>query len=315
MKRNKISLIIPVRNEEKNLDILINKLGEVMALEEMTHFDWEILVNDNASTDNSSRKLNQWSNSDKRVLVTTFPENVGFQGSLIYGMKIATGECVIVLQSDLQDPPELIPRMISFWKSGSKIVCGVIKERSEGFISNSSRTLFYRILRASSDKKIIVNFQDFYILDRSVYQSLGDLPLEDSFLRSEIMKFEVEKELIYYKRNPRLQERTNFGFAQKWDLAVSALLLNFEKASRYLTMGAIVLGAIGIITIVFLLSLRFVGVDFGAPGWLSSTTLVLLLGSLNFTFFGITIEYLFRIHRRTRKLDSDISKILKDIQD
>ena len=137
-----ISIVIPVRNEAKNILELRKRITSIISAESLLVYQFEIIVNDNNSSDDSIELLDAWANADNRVKVQKFRKNIGFQQSILMGMRVATGNAVIVLQSDLQDPVEFIEDFVQSWRAGAKVVAGIITSRRESVISRASRIFF-----------------------------------------------------------------------------------------------------------------------------------------------------------------------------
>ena len=296
-KINLISIIIPVRNESANLAHFISRLSQVLAKEQENHFEFDLIVNNNCSTDNSLEILEEWASEDKRVRVFNFAYNKGFQGSLISGFKEAKGEAAIVLQSDLQDPPEMISEFLQAWRSGSKTVGGVIVKRHENFVSRTLRNIFYWLLSTSSNESIVRNFQDFYLVDKDIYLDLAQLPIRHSFIRAKISADFGIDTIVEYERVDRVAGKSNFNFGSKYSLALDAMLLYGIRLNRILTGLSFLTVLIFAITGVALVISEILGVRYAQPGWVSLTTLLLFGFSFIILILTVIVEYLFRMYK------------------
>jgi glycosyltransferase involved in cell wall biosynthesis len=294
---NLISIGIPVLNEELNIPTLIARLKPVIEEIGQRELTVEILVNNNASSDNSGTLLDNWAKSDSRVRINHFPITVPFQESILRLMQQSQGDAFALLQSDLQDPPEVLIDFISNWKSNQKIVAGVITKRREGIFQRSIRKIFYRLLKSFSDGKIIVGFQDFYLIDRSIIDQLKQLSPEGLFLRGHISTRFGHVQQVPYMRADRERGKSNFNFPTKYSLALDGLLLfgtRFIRTISTISFGVFCFGVLG--TIAVLLSYLF-GYRAAMHGWASLGVILLTLLALLGMTTGLILEYLIRIYR------------------
>jgi dolichol-phosphate mannosyltransferase len=263
----------------------------------LAKYKFEIIVNDNNSNDKSVELLDAWANVDKRVRVQKFRKNIGFQQSILIGMRVSTGNAVIVLQSDLQDPVEFIEDFVQSWRAGAKVVAGIVSSRKENIFSRTSRNFFYWLLKTLSDKEVEINFQDFYLLDRVVYDDIKNLHLNNAFIRARITSEYGIDVRIPYVRNDRMHGETKFNFAAKYSLAIDAILLYGNRLPRVLSIFSSVTSLILFVLTCGLLLSKLLGMDFAARGWLSLVSISLLGFSVVFFLFSVLLEYLFRIYK------------------
>lgn len=292
-----LSIVIPVCDEKDNLELLRNSLNKVLSSETLKGIKVEILINDNNSRDGSVEYLNAWANEDDKVRFFPLKNNIGFQNSILYGMNNATGDALIVLQSDLQDPPEIIEIFVKYWLDGARVVGGIIRNRNENFFSKNIRRIFYWFLGASSDESIVISFQDFYLLDRSVYEIIKRTKPFHAFIRARISsEFGIDA-IVPYDRNPRLNGISKFNFAAKYKLALDALLMYGSRFVRLLSLISFASSVLLFIGNISLFLLHFTGVKYLVQGWLSLISILLFGFSLILLLISIIIEYLFRIYR------------------
>jgi dolichol-phosphate mannosyltransferase len=302
-----LALIVPIKNEEENL---IDLHGAILKLSESLYtksVKLEVIVNDNASTDNTSNIINSWEFKNVKLNYTRFENDIGFQNSIITGFKLAESDAVVVLQGDLQDPPELILEFVDYWNKGALVVGGLIQGRQESFLQNTSRRLFYFLLSSSTDRKILKNFQDFYLLDRAVYKKISVSSPPHSFVRARISTdFGVDIAIPYF-RNKRMKGKSKFSFTDKYDLALDALLLYGKKFGRLCSLFALTSALIFLAISGFLLACELLGVEFELKGWLSLILSIFFGFSIILFFQGITIEYLQRVYQTGSKIQYDFN--------
>lgn len=294
-----LTIVIPVRDEEQNIPALRTAVGDIRAQLVAMGTPTEVVISDNSSKDRSWILLEEWAGEDTGVRCFRLAHDYGFQTSLMFGMRQARGAALVVLQSDLQDPPALILEFVRAWRAGNRVVAGVAEKRAEGFVSRAGRQQFYRALSMASDQSLLRGFQDFYLLDRSVYVPLSQGPMVHQFLRGRIAaEFGVD-ELIPYSRSPRLAGKSKFSFAAKYALALDGLLL---YSHRFLRAVAVMSGVIVVSCMLGLLTLFgfwLVGVRPAVAGWLSILSAILVLLAVVAGGFALTFEYLVRIYRLT----------------
>jgi dolichol-phosphate mannosyltransferase len=293
-----ITIGIPVRNEELNIPHLITAMSIVTSILEAKGFKVEILVNDNASSDNSLTMLQEWSARNERVRVFYFQHGVTFQESILNLMRNAGGDAFVIYQSDLQDPFELIQDFVETWSTSKGTVIGIIKKRTEKFHIRIVRNIFYRLLKSSSDGKIVLGFQDFYLVPRNVYLELAKLSPEGLFLRGHISSRFSNISTIYYDRNDRLRGKTNFSFPQKYALALDGILLFGTRLIRAIAVVSMIFFGIGIFSMVAILIIYLAGIENPIKGWNSLAIGISLLISMFGIISSLILEYLIRIYRQ-----------------
>jgi glycosyltransferase involved in cell wall biosynthesis len=296
-KRKLVTIGIPALNEELNIPILIDRLNPVIHKINQLELDVEIIVNNNASTDNSAVLFNKWNEGDARVRVNHLPTTVPFQESILRLMQESRGDAFVLLQSDLQDPPEILEEFIKLWSLGNNIVAGVIAKRTEGIFQRTIRKIFYKTLKMFSDGKIIVGFQDFYLIDRVIIDQLSHLSPEGLFLRGHISTRFGHVQQFQYLRSNRERGKSNFDFPAKYSLALDGLLLfgtRFIRTISTISFSVFCLGVLG--TIAVLLSYLF-GYRAAMHGWASLGVILLTLLALLGMTTGLILEYLIRIYR------------------
>ena len=292
-----LTIGIPVLNEELNLPNLISRLN--LVIDEITQQDItiEIIVNNNNSMDASGVLLDSWSLNDPRIKINHLPFVVPFQQSILLLLQQSRGDAFVLLQSDLQDPPEIILDFISNWNLDDKIVAGVISKRYEGLIQRTTRKFFYRLLKLFSDGKIIVGFQDFYLLDRSIVDQLKTLSPEGLFLRGHISTRFGQVKQIPYIRVDRERGKSNFNFPAKYSLALDGLLLFGTRFIRTISTISFAIFCVGVLGTITVLISYLLGFRPAMHGWASLGVILLTLSALLGMTAGLILEYLIRIYR------------------
>lgn len=295
-----LSLIIPVFNEEESLPKLFLAIKELNKEIERLGIECQYVFSDNSSTDNSQMLIRKFmSSTDLQITFIELHRNYGYQASLLNAMSIIDTDAVVLFQSDLQDPPELILRMIKDVIDNPNLqsIAGQIIKRSENKVDQLGRRLFYFCLSLVSDSVAYHNVQDFYLIKRRIYKSLVNSPSRFQFLRSRIAsEFGFDK-LISYERQKRASGVTKFNFPSKMDLALDGLLANSTKFRRFLVISSVGVSLLSVVSGFSLTFAYFLGWRSGAIGWVSLILIQLLILALASGLISLLLEYVGRIYQ------------------
>ena len=176
-----LSVVLPCYNEEDNLAVMIERL--TAALDRFPHRGVELIFVDDASTDRSGQLLDDLNERDPRIKVIHFSRNFGHQAALSAGLEASSGSAVVLMDCDLQDPPELIEQFVERWRAGYQVVYGVRRKRKEGTLKRLAYAAFYRSMSAIAQIEVPIDAGDFCLMDRSVVDALKRLPESHRFLR------------------------------------------------------------------------------------------------------------------------------------
>lgn len=293
-----ISIVIPVYNEELNLVNFFERLENQLKIFKGKSLNYELIINDNSSSDKSWELICQISKKYK-IIAHRFARNYGFQASLIYGLKKSSGKVVIILQSDLQDPPEIINDLFDEYnKTNFPVILAVPKKRNDKFLLRNMRNLFYFILQILSEYRIIKNTQDFYLLTRPVVDEIIQSPIFNQFIRTRIIEnYGTNLGIITYEKGIRMKGKSSFNFPKLYSLAMDAFLLQSTKFLRFFTIMSGLTFIIGAITIVVAFIAYILGYKVPVSGY-TSIAFLLILNLVAVTLgFSLTLEYLMRQHK------------------
>jgi len=293
----KISIVAPAYNEEETIEEFYRRLREVMdGLGE----SWELVLVNDGSTDRTPSILRQLHGKDPRVCVVDLARNFGHQIAVTAGLDHAQGEVAVVTDSDLQDPPEVIPELIARWKEGYEVVYGVRAEREgETWFKLFTARLFYRLIGALTNVDIPMEAGDFRLLDRQVVDDLRRMREHRRFIRGMTSWVGYRQIGVPYIRQSRFAGRTKYPFRKMFRLALDAITgFSYLPLKLASACGFVLLG-LGLLTGPILLGLRLVG---NAPlaGQGLVLTVILLLGGVQLICLGIAGEYLARIYDEVR---------------
>lgn len=243
----KISIMTPCYNEEGNVRELIERIRCVME-EQFSHYEYEHVLIDNASTDNTVSILKEYAAQDKRIKIIVNSRNFGHIKSPAYGLFQCQGDAVISMVSDLQDPPELITELIYKWEQGADMVLAIRKSSQENIIMYKIRELYYSLLQKLSEVKIYKNFTGFGLYDQKVIKALRSIEDPYPFLRGMISEVGYKTETIQYNQLVRVRGITKNNFYTLYDVGVLGIL-NYSKIPlRLAIFSSMIIGLISVLT-------------------------------------------------------------------
>jgi len=297
MNRPVISVVAPVFNEEETLPEFYRRVRAVM---DGMGEPWELVLVDDGSSDGSFRIARELYEQDSRVRVVRFARNFGHQIAITAGMDYARGDAVVTIDSDLQDPPEVIPDLVARWREGYHVVYGVRAEREgETWFKLFTARLFYRLIAALTDVRIPMEAGDFRLLDRKVVEDMRRLREHRRFIRGMTSWVGYRQIGVPYYRHARFAGQTKYPFRKMFRLALDAITGFSDVPLRLAwTFGAVLL-VLGVILGLVLLGLRLTGQAPLAGQGLMLTVAILLSGT-QLLFLGIIGEYLARIYDEVR---------------
>jgi dolichol-phosphate mannosyltransferase len=289
-----ITYVIPTRNEETGIEDLFRAIKHIIfELNKLGH-TLEVVIVDNYSSDLTVARISEVSKKESvKVNLYCLNRNYGLQRSLLFGMSKATGDAVVILQSDLQDPVSASIDMVQAWEMGARTVAGISQKRSEKKSTILSSGLFYYVINFLSDIVVLKWFQDFFLLDKSVYTDLARRINHYEFLRGRIVEeYGVDKK-IYYERLGRKKGVSNFNFAGRYSIAMDGITrFGTKLIRRYVILGTSVLGLATLGFFINIIGLMITGERY--LGNILAWAIIVLLGLIIFSS-GIILEYLIRL--------------------
>ena len=241
MDKKKISIAVPVFNEQDNIETLYNRVSAVM--EKIPQYEYEIVFFDDGSTDMSRQIIEKLSSCDPHVCAVFYKKNYGYAKNIFYSVQQSKGDAVILIHADMQNPPELIPQFIEKWESGEKIVLGVKNKSLENKFMYFLRTVFYKIMNVIFGLRLIPHATDFGLFDRSFVEELKEVKSNRPFLRGIELQFCQNPGLIYYTQDKRQEGKTHFNLSKYYSFAIDGIV----GYSRVLPRRIILASVIGIV--------------------------------------------------------------------
>lgn len=292
-----LSIIIPIYNEEGNIQILHDRLCKV--IEGITSSFELVFVND-GSKDKSLALIKLLALQDSRVRYLDFSRNFGHQIAVSAGLDHVRGNSVVIIDADLQDPPELIAEMYAKMKEGYQVVYAKRRQRQgETFLKTFTAKMFYRILKKITSINIPVDTGDFRIMDKKVVDVLNNMPERNKFLRGQISWIGFNQTYVEYDRDERFAGKTGYTYRKMLRFAMDGItsFSNFPLKVAS-TLGFVVSG-ISFFIMLYSLYVRFVNGHF-VEGWTSLMISILFLGGIQLICVGIIGEYLSRVSDNVR---------------
>lgn len=291
-----ISIITPVYNEEENITRFYNTLiGVVDGLSDL--YDFEIIFTDNNSSDRTREKVLELIARDSRIRYVKLSRNFGYQRSIWTGYSISRGSAAIELDADLEDDPQWIPKMISLWKDGARVVYGIRAKRAEPSWLQSIRKIYYRLLNAVSHDDIPVDAGDFMLLDRSVIDLLKKVRDPNVYIRGFVFSLGFKRIGFLYSRNERVVGKSKFNLSKMVSLATDAFI---RHSATPLRLSSYVAAALSVALVLLAVSYTFIKQIFGSdwpPGFATIIIFQLISTAATSLFIGVLGEYVWRIYR------------------
>ena len=283
-----VSVVVPLFNEQESLTELYRRLVTTF---ESARIDFEIVFVNDGSKDGTANLLEAMHQSDRRVVVLTLSRNFGHQAAISAGIDHATGQGVIVMDGDLQDPPEVLPLFVSAWQQGNDVVYAVRTKRKENIFKRFCYSLFYRTLRAASALDIPLDSGDFCLMDRKVVDALKALPEHNRFVRG-LRTFVGFKQVgLAYERAARQAGQAKYTFRALCRLAIDGLMNFTDAPMRFLTGAGLLCLAL---TLVGAGEALLRSWSTGVPGWWIATLAVVGCTGLQLLGMRILGEYVRR---------------------
>lgn len=290
-----ISIVIPLFNEEENIQQLYLKLSGLMAGEKK--YDFEILAVEHGSVDSTFQKLVSLRKKDKRIKILQLSRNFGTADAGIEaGLNFISGDAAVILMGDLQEPPELISQFLRKWEAGYEIVYGIVKKRPDVSITRKILSnLFYKILNIATGNIFPDNVSDFRLMDRKVYLEVKNLPEKNKFLRGLVIWTGFKQTGIPFKRSPRFRGKSKADFLTALKVAANGIFSFSYAPLKIVTFMGFLLSLISFAMIIIQIILFFL-LGRGAPGISTLVVLISFLFGMLFLILGVIGEYLSRIY-------------------
>ncbi|HZK26983.1 MAG TPA: glycosyltransferase family 2 protein [Thermoclostridium sp.] len=311
------SIVVPMYNEEEVVQVTYQRLTDIM---EKSKFSYEIIFVNDGSRDKTAELLNEICDRDKRVKLLDFSRNFGHQIAITAGMDYTSGQCIVVIDGDLQDPPELIPSMIEKWKDGYDVVYGKrISRQGESILKKFTAAIYYRLLKSMTDVNIPVDTGDFRLIDRKVCDALKEVKERNRYVRGLISWLGFKQTAIEFERQERFAGETKYPLRKMLKLAFDGITTFSYKPLKLASYLGTLISAGSFIYFIFVIIQRMFFPETVQPGWASTLAVSLFFNGITLLMLGIMGEYVGRIYdevkarplyviRDTKNINNDKTK-------
>ena len=296
----KISVIVPMYYEEEVAEECYKRL--TACLQKLTDYTYEIIIIDDGSKDKTLEILENIASKDDKVKVISFSRNFGHQAAVTAGLKHVSGDAIIIIDADLQDPPELIPQMIQLWEQGNEIIYAKRKKRKgESPFKLLSAKLFYQILNALSDTEIPKDTGDFRLVDRKVVDTINNMPEHNKFLRGLFSWVGYKQIPFEYEREERFAGKTKYPLRKMLKLASDGIISFSTKPLKLVGLLGFISIVISILILIYALLSYFLKLNQLSAGWTSLMVAITFFAGVQLLSIWIMSEYIGRIYDETKQ--------------
>ncbi len=296
----KISVVIPMYNEEEVAKTSYLRIQKVM--EDLKQYDYEMLFVDDGSRDKTLSLLEEIAKENQKVKILSLSRNFGHQAAVTAGIQYVIGDAVIIMDADLQDPPELLPEMVALWEEGNEVIYGQRRSRKgESAFKLLTAKMFYRTLNALSDVEIPKDTGDFRLVDKKVIDVINTMPEHNKFLRGLFSWVGFQQKAYFYEREERKAGKTKYPFQKMWKLASDGIISFSTKPLK-------IVGGLGCVTIILSIAILIYSLvsyvfqlNHLTPGWTSIMVAITLFSGVQLVSIWIISEYIARIYDETRQ--------------
>lgn len=298
MEQKLITILIPAYNEQEVLPILRERLNKLM--EEISNYKFEILFINDGSKDNTLNILKEFRKQDTRYNYVSLSRNFGKETAMIAGLDYANGDAVVIMDSDLQDPPELIHEMISYWEQGyDDIFARRNTRKGESFLKKTTSKLYYSILQKFTKIDIQRDSGDFRLLDRRCVEALKQIRESQRYTKGLFSWIGYNKKEIIFDRDARAAGKTKWNYLKLMNLAIDGITSFTTSPLRWSAVVGTLCSIVGFIYMLIIIFKTLIyGIDW--PGYASTMVVILFLGGLQLIFLGVIGEYLGRAFYETK---------------
>ncbi|SHE78473.1 glycosyltransferase family 2 protein [Desulforamulus putei] len=291
------SIVVPVFNEEEVIAVTYERLKKVM---DTTGRPYELLFVNDGSKDKTAQILSQICQQDTNVKLINFSRNFGHQVAISAGMDNALGQAVVVIDADLQDPPEIILQMIEKWQEGYDVVYATRKERKgETLFKKWTAAMFYRLLRSITDVDIPVDTGDFRLIDRKVCNVMRNIKEKNRFVRGLVSWVGFRQTAVEYVREERFAGETKYPLRKMIKLSLDAMTAFSHKPLKLATYLGLLFSSLSFLYLLFVVFEKLF-TPYTVPGWTSILATSLFFNGIILTILGIIGEYIGRIYDETK---------------
>ena len=310
--KRKVSILVPCYNEEKALPLLYPELKKLM--DTQVRYDWEVLFVNDGSRDNTLNLIKALRAADQRINYVNLSRNFGKENAMLAGFDYVTGDCMVIMDADLQHPPSLIPQMLEYWEQGYEDVYAKRANRGkEGWLRKRCTQMFYRILDSSTRFDVLQNVGDFRLLDRCCINALKKLRETERYTKGMFCWIGYNKKEIAFDCGDRAAGHSTWGFWSLLNLAIDGITSFTTAPLRFATVAGAVIAFISFITMIYY-GVKTMIFGNEARGFTTLIVTILFLGGVQLLAIGILGEYIGRIFNETKNRPPYLADTYNDIK-
>lgn len=295
----KISILIPAYNEQETLELLYTRLKKLA--DNNKYYDFEFLFVNDGSRDETLEIIKKYTKTDNRIAYVNLSRNFGKEIAMIAGFDHVTGDATVIIDADLQDPPELIPKMIKYWEDGYDDIYAKRNSRQgETWFKKASSQWFYRILQKSTNIPIQIDTGDFRLLDRRCVEALKQIRESQRYTKGMFSWIGYKKKEITYDRDPRVAGDSKWNYFKLFNFAIDGITSFTTAPLRISSFFGFIISLIAFIFIIVIIVKTLLFGD-SVSGYPSLMAVILFLGGLQLLSLGIIGEYIGRIFNETKQ--------------
>ena len=295
-----LSIIVPTYNEELGINEFYRRTKAVVD-SLAPEFDYELIFINDCSTDGTLNKLVELAQTDKKIKVISFSKNFGNQAGITAGIDYAKGDIAVIIDDDLQDPPELIHQFVAQWKKGNKVVYGVRpKRRGVHPLFRLLAKIFYQTLAKLSDTPIPADTGDFRLLDRQVLDSLKNMREENRYYRGMVSWVGFKQIGVEYERDARYAGKSTFSIQKYIQFALNGITSFTDRPLFFSTILGFAITLITFILSIQIIVKKLTDPSFSIQGWPSLAVIILFFGGVQLLSIGVVSIYISKIYRETK---------------
>lgn len=293
-----VTILVPAYNEQDVLHLLYDRLKSIM--DQNLNYNFEVLLINDGSKDNTLKIMQDLRKKDDRISYLNLSRNYGKETAMIAGLDYAKGDCVIIIDADLQDPPELIPDMLKYWEEGYDDVYAKRKSRKgESFLKKLTSKIYYKTLQNITNIEIQKDTGDFRLLDRRCVEALKSIRESQRYTKGLFSWIGYNKKEILFDRDSRAAGQTKWNYGKLINLSIDGLTSFTTAPLRWSAIIGLLISLAGFIyMVVIIFKTMFYGID--VPGYSSTMVVILFLGGIQLIFLGVIGEYLGRAFYETK---------------
>lgn len=289
-----ISYVFPIYNESGNIPLLYKTMNEL--LKRRTEYNYEIIFINDGSRDESLELLLDVQRKDDRVIVINFARNFGHQIAVTAGLDHASGDAVIIMDSDMQDPPEVSFELIDKWEQGFDVVYAQRRTRKDSVFKRATANVFYRLLSRLADIDIPRNTGDFRLIDRKVVDALGQFREHNRFLRGLVSYVGFKQTSVLFDRHERHAGETGYPFKKMVKFALDGILGFSWAPLKFISRAGYAMAFLSFAGVVYALCVRLFDPAATVPGWTFIVIAILFIGGIQTIMLGVLGNYIGRIY-------------------